>query len=471
MRQRSDIIAAVSDISSSRDGNGATAVVDAMPSSLPSSQWNTQRGNATVSDITTAPPSILRNTTAAYKTKEVVSRRRRVEWNLHQLEILTIPTRAMMSAESQESATIAASGVGVRVQVDANASRSRPTFDVEHTRPQKRNSQLSGYCVQTKKPRIADVDSTHTSTLLLPPPTLRNPPTWFHGMQSDPSPYQAVECTTGVLHISSSNSITSYHFWVTDSSLVPKATQYFSKKGFNNITFVAFGDRRRYMSCYFETAPLYPDALINNRLFQSMVLEPKAGRNFHPGFFSPKKKKAARGNGRRRKLVVTGPIFSLNGDDAASAGMVPSGEGGGKGRSLEEQGEVNDSSPPTATCGTEDLVHTSLSLSMTLDPPNGDSFYPGIFSDHKQIRREMNLSRGRMKVPEDGMAAMSIGMARGGGNETGTFANVSGNVTSACTSSSIEDVFVANVGGANNASLVSVIMFSISPPNLCLLLN
>ena len=416
-------MATVFDISSSRNGNGATADVDVMPSSLSFAQRNTDslQENATTNDVTThsstdtLPTSILRNTTAANKNKEVVSWRRRVEWNLHQNKVYAIPTRAMMLAEAQESADIAATaaaaavGVGVGVGVDANASQIQPTFDIELACPRKRNlAHLSGDCVHTKKTRIVfdpivtpiataaavgvgvdasriqltDIDRAHTrrlkrkaphlsvgelvlakkmkkmavdsnhitttSTLLPQPPILRNPPASFHNMKSNYSPFQAAEeCSTGVLHLSSSNSMQHYHMWVTDNSLVPMAKQYFAGKGFNNITFVAFGDRKKYMSLYSKTAPLYPDALVNNKLFESMELDPNAGMNFHPGVFSPKKKRTHGRSHRRHKLNVTHPIFFCNGDDAASAVMVASGEGGRMGRSLEERVEVTDISPPT----------------------------------------------------------------------------------------------------------------------------
>ena len=242
--------------------------------------------------------------------------------------------------EAKESATIAVTTACVGSVVDA--SEIQPTIDAEHARPPKRNSaHLScGGCA--KKTRMMAVDPIHTSTMLLPPPTLRNPPKWFHKMKSDPSPFQAAECRTGVMHISSSNSMKHYHMWVTDKSLVPNATQYFAGNGFNNVTFVAFGDRNKYTSLYDKKAPLCIEDLVNNKLFESMELDPNAGKNFHPGVFSPMKKRMHGHGYRRRKQITTRPIFSCDRDNATSAGMVASGEGGRMGCSLEERGKVTD---------------------------------------------------------------------------------------------------------------------------------
>jgi hypothetical protein len=133
-----------------------------------------------------------------------------------------------------------------------------------------------------------------------------------------------------------------YHMWVTDKSLVPNATQYFAGNGFNDVTFVAFGDRNKYTSLYDKKAPLCIEDLVNNKLFESMELDPNAGKNFHPGVFSPMKKRMHGYGHRRRKQITTRPIFSCDRDNAASAGMVASGEGGRMGCSLEERGKVTD---------------------------------------------------------------------------------------------------------------------------------
>ena len=211
-------------------------------------------------------------------------------------------------------------------KVEGGAVNHNPEADIEDAhialqparqRAAKRNSShLSrrlGYNKICKVIRLEDRPPTNaedhpmTTAPPLPPPLLRKPPKWFHSrMSSDCNPTEAADCITGVLHISSSNSDVHYHYWVTDSALVPSAKQHFAKSGFNAISFITYRDRDTYNRLYASRgAPLCSEELSHNRLFRAMDLDrnagvPNAGR-FHPGVLSPKEKRPTLGRGSIRR--------------------------------------------------------------------------------------------------------------------------------------------------------------------------
>jgi hypothetical protein len=213
-------------------------------------------------------------------------------------------------------------------KVEGGAVNHNPEADIEDAgialqlqparqRAAKRNSShLSrrlGYNKICKVIRLEDRPPTNaedhpmTTAPPLPPPLLRKPPVWFHSrMSSDCNPTEAADCITGVLHISLSNSDVHYHYWVTDSALVPSAKQHFATKGFNTISFITYRDRDTYNRLYASRgAPLCSEELSHNRLFRAMDLDrnagvPNAGR-FHPGVLSPKEKRPTLGRGSIRR--------------------------------------------------------------------------------------------------------------------------------------------------------------------------
>ena len=211
-------------------------------------------------------------------------------------------------------------------KVEGGAVNHNPEADIEDARialqparqrAAKRNSShLSrrlGYNRICKVIRLEDRPPTNaedhpmTTAPPLPPPLLRKPPVWFHSrMSSDCNPTEAADCITGVLHISSSNSDVHYHYWVTDSALVPSAKQHFAKSGFNAISFITYRDRDRYNQLYSSRgALLCQEDLRYNPLFRAMDLVPNAGvpnaGRFHPGVLSPKEKRTTLGRGSIRR--------------------------------------------------------------------------------------------------------------------------------------------------------------------------
>ena len=78
--------------------------------------------------------------------------------------------------------------------------------------------------------------------------------------------------------------------------------QYFAiEKGFNNISFIKYGDRVTYNRLYSSQAPLYSEDLRYNRLFRAIDLDRNAGFSnagiFHLGVSSRKEKRTTLGRG------------------------------------------------------------------------------------------------------------------------------------------------------------------------------